>query len=124
MGWNNYISTGIVGVDFNMNNTWMNKQPLTAKKIEQGDSIIISDSVYMGLAIEGSGYFLSKCSAYNVVNFLQNHNKRHPIARPKGRDMGCLLLVNALMDIFFSVIEVMYAISCYIGPSYNSTQLY
>ena len=40
MGWNNYISTGIVGVDFNMNNTWMNKQPLTAKKIEQGDSIV------------------------------------------------------------------------------------
>ena len=28
---------------------------------------------------------------YNAVNFLPNPHKRHPIARPWGRDMGCLL---------------------------------
>ena len=28
---------------------------------------------------------------YNAVNFLSNPNKRHPIARPWGRVMGCLL---------------------------------
>ena len=28
---------------------------------------------------------------YNAVNFLQNPHNRHPIARPWGRDMGCLL---------------------------------
>ena len=27
---------------------------------------------------------------YNAVNFLQNPHNRHPIARPWGRDMGCL----------------------------------
>ena len=28
---------------------------------------------------------------HNAVHFLQNHHKRHPIARPLGRVMGCLL---------------------------------
>ena len=28
---------------------------------------------------------------YNAVNFLTNIHKRHPITRPLGRDMGCLL---------------------------------
>ena len=35
----------------------------------------------------------------NVVNFLQNINKRHPIARTQGRGMGCLLWVQSLIDI-------------------------
>ena len=28
---------------------------------------------------------------YNAVNFLQNYHNRHPIARPLGRVLGCLL---------------------------------
>ena len=36
---------------------------------------------------------------YNAVNFLQNNHNRHPIARPWGRDMGCLLWVQALIYI-------------------------
>ena len=36
---------------------------------------------------------------YNAVNILQNPNKRHPIARPQGRDMGSLLWVRALIYI-------------------------
>ena len=31
---------------------------------------------------------------YNVVNFLQNHYKRHPIARPLWRGMGCLCVLK------------------------------
>ena len=59
---------------------------------------------------------------YNAVNFLQNHHKRHPIARPLGRDMGCLLWINT--DIYSApVTEVMCAI-CYIGPHHNGTPLY
>ena len=30
---------------------------------------------------------------YNAANLLQNPHNRHPIARPWGRDMGCLLWV-------------------------------
>ena len=30
---------------------------------------------------------------YNAVNFLQNPHKRHPIARPFGRDMACILVI-------------------------------
>ena len=38
---------------------------------------------------------------YNAVNFLPkwNPHKRHPIARPLGQDMRCLLWVEILMDI-------------------------
>ena len=36
---------------------------------------------------------------YNGVNFLQNPHKRHPIARPLGRNMGCLLWINTLIYI-------------------------
>ena len=36
---------------------------------------------------------------YNAVNFLQNSHKRHPIARPLGRGMRCLLCVQTLVRI-------------------------
>ena len=36
---------------------------------------------------------------YNVVNFCPNPNKRHPIACPLGRVMGCLLWIKPLMHI-------------------------
>ena len=34
---------------------------------------------------------------YDAVNFLQNSHNRHPIARPWGRGMGCLLWVWSLI---------------------------
>ena len=36
---------------------------------------------------------------YNAVNFLQNTHNRHPIARPWGRDMGCLLWIQTLITV-------------------------
>ena len=36
---------------------------------------------------------------YNTVNFLINIHKRHPIGRPSGRAMGCLLWVQPLLDV-------------------------
>ena len=36
---------------------------------------------------------------YNVVNFVENPHKRHPIPRPNGRGMGCLLWVHTLVYI-------------------------
>ena len=35
---------------------------------------------------------------YNTVNFLTNIHKRYPIARSLGRAMGCLLLIQHLID--------------------------
>ena len=35
---------------------------------------------------------------YNAVNFPSNIHKRHPIARPLGRGMGCLLWIQHLID--------------------------
>ena len=32
--------------------------------------------------------------SYNVVSFLKIPYNRHPIARPWGRDMGCVLLIQ------------------------------
>ena len=34
---------------------------------------------------------------YNAVSFLENPHKRHPIAHPLGRGMGCLLWVHTLI---------------------------
>ena len=36
---------------------------------------------------------------YNAVNFQKNIHKRHTIARPLGRGMGCLLWIQHLIDI-------------------------
>ena len=36
---------------------------------------------------------------FNAVNFLINNPQRHPIARPPGRGMGCLLWVQPLINI-------------------------
>ena len=36
---------------------------------------------------------------YNVVDFLQNHHKGHPVSRPHGRAMGCLLWVQTYIHI-------------------------
>ena len=43
--------------------------------------------------------FLQQCSVVNAANFLQNPHRRHPIARPLGRGMGCLLCVQTLICI-------------------------
>ena len=59
---------------------------------------------------------------YNAVNFLQNIHERHPIARPSGRGMGCLLWVQLWYSA--SVPAMMCPISCYIGPRFNGTWLY
>ena len=61
---------------------------------------------------------------YNAVDFLQNYHKRHPIARPLGRDMGCLLWVTNLHSYPATVTAEMWIISCFTGPCFNGTQLY
>ena len=42
--------------------------------------------------------YTARCR-YNAVNFLKNYHNRHPIARPLGRGMGCLLWVWNLIYI-------------------------
>ena len=44
---------------------------------------------------------------YNAVNFLKNINKRHPIARPLGRGMGCLLWIQDLIDILPQFLQLL-----------------
>ena len=44
---------------------------------------------------------------YNAVNFLKNINKRHPIARPLGRGMGCLLWIQHLIDILPQFLQLL-----------------
>ena len=39
-------------------------------------------------------YIYTVGTLYNTVNFCWNTHKRHSIARPKGRGMGCLLWVQ------------------------------
>ena len=59
----------------------------------------------------------------NVVSFLQNHQKRHPIARLWGQGMGCHLWVQPLINFCPSHSSTVY-ILCYSGLRYTVTQLY
>ena len=59
---------------------------------------------------------------YNVVNFLPNPHKIHPIARPLGWGMGCILWVQTV--IYALPQSVQWCMQYHSGPCYNSTQLY
>ena len=43
---------------------------------------------------------------YNAVNFITNVHKRHPMARPLGRGMGCLLWIQHLIDIMSQFLQL------------------
>ena len=47
-------------------------------------------SSHLSIEIDGRHKYTVRCR-YNAVNFLQNPHNRHPIARPWGWGMGCLL---------------------------------
>ena len=56
---------------------------------------------------------------YNTINFCWSTHKRHSLARPKGRGMGCLLWVQRAtycVDLsILSSIKICYNESCYKG---------
>ena len=56
-----------------------------------------------------SKYMESSIISLPAVNFHPNPHKRHPIARPSGRGMGCLLRVQPLVK-FCPVAAVLYTI--------------
>ena len=44
---------------------------------------------------------------YNAVNFITNIHKRHPMARPLGRGMGCLLWIQHLIDLMAQFLQLL-----------------
>ena len=44
---------------------------------------------------------------YNAANFITNIHKRHPMARPLGRGMGCLLWIQHLIDIMSQFLQLL-----------------
>ena len=60
---------------------------------------------------------------YNAVNFLKTSHKRHTIIRPLGQDI-VFFYIQSLIYYSAPIAAVIYAISCFIGPRYNGTQLY
>ena len=64
---------------------------------------------------------------YNVVIFLQNPDKRHPIARPLGWGMGCLLWVQTLFCIMPQSLQwymQYHVILCHVIPYCSCWPLY
>ena len=61
---------------------------------------------------------------YNAVNFLQNHHKRHSIARPLEARYGVSFVGSHTHLNSGTVPAVIGTISCYTGPRYNGTRLY
>ena len=54
-------------------------------------------TVFMIIVNIITNYTTVRCR-YNAINFLSNPPKIHPIARPIGRGMGCLLEIQPLID--------------------------
>ena len=90
----------------------------------------VADSVWMHLNFCLSDWCQSPVQCDAVIMWsifskrVQDINKRHPIARPSGRGMGCLLWVQPLIDILLHFPAMMCAIPCHIGPCYNGTWLF
>ena len=61
---------------------------------------------------------------YNVVNFLTNIHKRHPIPRPVRARYGVSFVDPASDCYCVPVSVVIYVLSYNIGPRYNGTALY
>ena len=56
------------------------------------------------LKIDCKNTYTVRCRS-NAVNFLQNLHKKHPIARPLGRAMGCVLCFQILIYILPQSLE-------------------
>ena len=59
-----------------------------------GITLALERKIYIGV-----NTYTVRCR-YNAVNFLRHSHKIHPIARPLGRDMGCLLCSPILIYIW------------------------
>ena len=86
---------------------------------------LVSWRIYASLGLnELNSLICTGWCRYNGANFLQNSLKGDTIARPLGRDMVCLLLIQSVIYIPTPITSVKYAMFCYIGPRYNDTHLY
>ena len=102
--------------------------------------LISFHKIYIEISLDGN-FFISCFSycvyvscdytclvSYNAVplqhsQFLQDPYKRHPIARPWGWGMGCLLWVQSLIYVLLLSLQCC-IISWHIGLRYNGTLLY
>ena len=78
---------------------------------------------FLGCTLPIHNYIQWGCRS-NAVNFHPNPHKRHPIVRPWGRGMGCLLWESPLMHILPQSISYhIYANSGYFWPRHNGIRL-
>ena len=69
-------------------------------QLTASEMIVAYSYVYLAMFLSGPLYTAyTVWRRYNAVNFLTNIHKRHPMARPLAGPMGCLLLVQHLVDI-------------------------
>ena len=82
------------------NDLQMNNDHMDNKQWEQWKNTMIQHRArHIPFIARQPGASTVQCR-YNVVNLLTNIHKRHPIARPMGRGMGCLLWIQHLNLIF------------------------
>ena len=61
--------------------------------------LLVYDLIYTTPIMNSCAEFIWGNIKYSMVNFLKNPHNRHPIARPLGRDMECLLCSQTLIYI-------------------------
>ena len=98
--------------------------PVDSSPVLSSRSIICTECHYATLThssrliIDGPWTFVimdvlvetQKCTVrrrYNAVNFITNIHKRHAMARPLGRGMGCLLWIQHLIDIMSQFLQLL-----------------
>ena len=110
----------IMLIEFSMKSEWHSSSiPFNKPPLKLGYGWLINPIVYISLTVE---------TLYNTINFCWSTHKRHSIARPKGRGMGCLLWVQRAtycVDLsYWALWNICYNKSCYKGsPLYYLSTL-
>ena len=65
---------------------------------DNNNQMIMSYGLVQAVAWSITMAYTARCR-HNAVNLLTNTHNRHPIARPWGRGMGCLLWLQTLMNV-------------------------
>ena len=101
---------------------WLRFMPFSKGKLVKFWLCTSHANIWCCFYFFGLLYFLPNAVQWyhNVVNFLQNPNKRHPVAHPLGWAMGCLVWIQTLINILTQSLHWPF----YVEPCYHSTRLY
>ena len=67
---------------------------------------MLLNCLYAFIIVYSTQAYTVRC-CYNAVSVLKNIHERHPIARPLGRGMGCLLWIQQFLQSFMQYLTIL-----------------